>query len=383
MLVVWLILSAVLSATIAVGILLAKKVGLSGWDIGLVYFGAVGFPAVVYLLVDSFFVREKPSKEGGTGAVVREKEYANLIKSMIVKDPPEGLYPEKRIWMEAKDLEGFNAHFSFGFVSRPVTFHPMEGMLVHPYDELLVFEGTDTSSILKLGAEVSIELGEEREEYVFNEPTVVLVPKGTPHGPAVVRSLERPIAHYSIGLGPEYKAEAIKAADLKPKVAGEKYAKYIKKMVTKVDESQAEGRMPSVIGRDGIMRPAEFGVGPGNGDQIVWLYGDDLEGFNVNFTWGFYSRCGKWHRGGEAHTHPEAEILCFVGLDTDNLDYLGAELELGLGKDYERHIFNTPTVAVCPAGFPHLPLITRWVDKPYGFFVICLSGEHASPWVEA
>jgi hypothetical protein len=113
------------------------------------------------------------------------------------------------------------------------------------------------------------------------------------------------------------------------------------------------------------------------------LYGADLEGFNVNFTWGFYSQCGKWHRGGEAHYHPEAEILCFLGLDPDNLGYLGAELELDLGKDYERHIFNTPTIVVCPAAFPHLPLITRWVDKPYGFIVVCLSGEHASPWVEA
>ena len=104
---------------------------------------------------------------------------------------------------------------------------------------------------------------------------------------------------------------------------------------------------------------------------------------DVNFTWGFYSRCGKWHRGGEAHTHPEEEILLFLGLDPDDINYLGAELELGMGKDYERHIFNTPTVASCPKGFPHLPLITRWVDKPYGFIVVCLSGEHASPWVEA
>jgi hypothetical protein len=131
------------------------------------------------------------------------------------------------------------------------------------------------------------------------------------------------------------------------------------------------------------MRPAERGVGPGNGDQIVWVYGKDLEGFEVNFTWGFYSRCGKWHRGGEAHYHPEEEILCYLSLDPDDLNYLGAELELGMGKDYERHIFNTPTIAICPAGFPHLPLITRWVDKPYAFIVICLSGEHASPWVEA
>jgi len=387
MLVIWLIVASFVSTSLAVLVLWARGVGIDLWDAALAYLGGFGFPTVVILLFDSFMVKEKPSEEGGTAKMAREKEFAHLVKNMVVKDPPAGLYPEKRIWMESKDLEGFNAHFSFGFVTKPVTFHPVEGALVHPFDELLVFEGTDQSSILKLGAEVSIELGEEREEYVFNEPTVVLIPKGTPHGPATVRSLERPIVHYSIGLGPEYKAEAIPAADLKPKTTGTTYAKYIKKMVTTVNyDPNAVGSgmgYESVIGQDGIMRPADKGVGPGNGDQIVWLYGSDLEGFDVNFTWGFYSRCGKWHRGGEAHTHPEAEILCFVGLDENNLDYLGAELEMAMGPDYERQVFNTPTVAICPGGFPHLPLITRWVDKPYGFFVICLSGEHASPWVEA
>jgi len=315
-----------------------------------------------------------------------EKEYTHLIKPMLVKDPPQGLYAEKRIWMEARDLEGFEAQFSFGFIKKPSVFHPLEGQLVHPYDECLVFEGTDLTNMLHLGAEISVEIGEEREEHVFTEPTVVLIPKGTPHGPVKVKKLDRTIVHYTIGLAPDYAAETItpKASSA---TRGTKYSRLIKKMITaqppEEDTPVAEGRMPSVIGKDGIMRPAEWGVGPGNGDQIVWLYGDDLEGFDVNFTWGFYSRCGKWHRGGEGHYHPEAEILCFLGLDEDNLDFLGAELELGMGKDYERHIFNTPTVAICPAGFPHLPLITRWVDKPYGFIVVCLSGEHASPWVEA
>ena len=313
------------------------------------------------------------------------KDYTHLIKPMLVKDPPEGLYAEKRIWMEARDLEGFEAQFSFGFIKKPSVFHPLEGQLIHPYDECLVFEGTDLSNILNLGAEISVEIGEEREEHVFTEPTVVLIPKGTPHGPVKVKKLDRTIVHYTIGLAPDYAAEAI-TPKAPSTTRGTKYSRLIKKMITalpKEEDIPAEGRMPSVIGQDGIMRPAEWGVGPGNGDQIVWLYGDDLEGFDVNFTWGFYSRCGKWHRGGEAHYHPEAEILCFLGLDEDNLDYLGAELELGMGPDYERHVFNTPTVAVCPAGFPHLPLITRWVDKPYGFIVVCLSGEHASPWVEA
>jgi hypothetical protein len=314
-----------------------------------------------------------------------KKEFAHLVKPMQVAQPPKGLYPGKRIWMEGRDLEGFNAHFSFGFIKKPCSLHPVRGSIIHPFDELLVFEGTDTRNILRLGAEISIELGAEREEHVFTKPSVVLIPKGLPHGPVKIKKVDRPIVHYSIGLAPDYQAETVAAA--KSKTKGKRHAHLIKKMVTTLKTGpNATGSgmgYEKIIRRDGVMRPAKYGIGPGNGDQVVWLYGSDLEGFEVNFTWGFYSQCGKWHRGGEAHTHPEEEILCFVGLDPDRIDYLGAELELAMGLDYERHIFNKPTVAICPAGFAHLPVITRWVDQPYGFFVVCLSGEHASPWVEA
>jgi hypothetical protein len=310
------------------------------------------------------------------------KEFAHLVKPMIIKAPPKGLYAEPRIWMEAKDLEGFNAHFSYGFVKKPSTFHPLKGMLVHPYDEILVFEGTKNTDIFYLGAEVSVLLGEEQEEHIFTEPSCVLIPKGTPHGPVTVKKLDRPIVHYTIGLDAAYKAESVSPKSSSA-TRGDKYRKYIKKMTTNFKSMGSQGSGWTGEQQYGSIKAADMGVGPGNGDEVVWLYGEDLEGFNVNFTWGFYSRCGKWHRGGEAHYHPEAEILVFVGLDPDKLDFLGAELELGMGKDYERHIFNTPTVAICPAAFPHLPLITRWADKPYGFIVICLSGEHASPWVEA
>ncbi len=315
-----------------------------------------------------------------------EKEFVHLIKPVSPEKAPEGLYSEPRYWMESKDMEGFNAQFSYGFVKKPEVFHPLKGALVHPYDELLVFEGTEFGNILHLGAEVSIELGEEREEHVFSEPSVVLIPKGLQHGPVNVRKVDRPIAHYTIGLGPAYQAETIPDKPGTSRTTGTEYSHLIKKMMTYADEESdpARGTGPvSVIGSDGVMRPADMGVGPGNGDQVVWLYGKDLEGFEVNFTWGFYSRCGKWHRGGEGHVHPEAEILCFLPLDPEKPDYLGAELELGMGKEYERHIFNTPTIGICPAGFPHLPLITRWADTPYAFIVVCLSGEHASPWVEA
>jgi hypothetical protein len=316
----------------------------------------------------------------------RRLEYSHLMKPLLVQAPPEGLYSEPRAWMEGKDMEGFNAHFSYGFIKQPGPIHPKEGALVHPYDELLIFAGIETSDIRYLGAEVSVQLGEEREEHVFDKPSVILVPKGTQHGPVNVRKIDKPFVHYTIGLAPEYKATAIPAGVLPPVSRNTRHAHLVKPLLTDVSRNKTEvsgmGYTRSVD-PTGVMYPVKNGMGPGNADQLVWLYGNNLEGMEVNFTWGFYSGCGKWHRGGEAHTHPEEEILIFVGLDPDNINYLGAELELGMGIYCERHIFNTPTVAVCPKGFAHLPLIVRWVDKPYGFIVINLSAEHDSPWVEA
>ena len=89
---------------------------------------------------------------------------------------------------------------------------------------------------------------------------------------------------------------------------------------------------------------------PGNGDEVVWLFGKDLEGLDVNFSWGFYSKCGKWHRGGEIYPSGR-EILVYVGLDPDNLNYLGAELELGMGN-MPKACLQYPDRGICPQGFP-------------------------------
>ncbi|MCR4395018.1 MAG: hypothetical protein NUV31_11660, partial [Dehalococcoidales bacterium] len=209
-----------------------------------------------------------------------KKEYAHLVKPMLVQKGPPGLYPEPRIWMEGKDLEGFNANFSFGFIKEPTVLHPVKGSIVHPYDECLIFEGTDTSDILKLHAEIAVRIGEEQEEYTFDQPSVVLIPRGTPHGPVTVRRVDNPIVHYHIGLAADYKASAV-PLDKSLSVQGSKYKHLIKRMVTspppEVPGGAAEGyetaRYKSVIDARGVMRPAEAGVGPGNGDQIVWLYG--------------------------------------------------------------------------------------------------------------
>jgi hypothetical protein len=99
----------------------------------------------------------------------------------------------------------------------------------------------------------------------------------------------------------------------------------------------------------------KFAMGPGNADKIVWLNGRD---------------------------HLEDEVLFFVGTDPSDIDYLGAEISIDMGEEHERYVFDKPTAVICPKGVQHNPVIARYVDRPYSFVLVALSGEHGTTYVD-
>ena len=332
------------------------------------------------------------------------KKTAHLKKYFELREGPKGLYPEPLLYKEGPEMEGFNGNFFYTFVTESCSMHPVEGAVIHPYDEILVFGSLDTDDLAKLHGEVSIELGVEREVHTFKDPSVVCIPAGLQHGPVRIKNVARPFVHFAIGTGGggEYQAEVIPASELLPTVPGNKYAHLIKELKVNPEnfmndpdmnpeklakDMEAAGMKGSGMGYEalhdgsGIMRGAHKIMGPGNAQQMVWLFGSDIEGFNLNFSWGHYNTAGKWHRLGEVHVHPEEEILIFVGLDPNEPLKLGAEIEEAVGWDDERLVLNKPGMFICPKGLPHLPEITRWVDEPFGFIVACLDNGHASPWL--
>lgn len=341
------------------------------------------------------------------------RKYDHLVKKMIWRRDPDNLYPFEQFWMEGKrDMEGFNGCFSYGFVKEEGGFlHPADGgMVVHPYNEVLAFCSINTDDILDLGAEISIEIGEEREVYTFDKTYVVCIPAGTPHGRIQVKNMKRPFVHFTISLAPEYSSKHIPKSELKAPVLGSsKYKGYARVFAWGVDPETGEalhtGGDPNkpmsaginVGGEDGsgmgytltidsrgVMLPRTAagpgGMGPANADQMVWLYGDELQDFELNFLYGFYSHEGIFHRAGESHSHPCEEILITCGLDPDHPFETGCSMEIAMGEEDERHASEEPTIWVQPAGFSHLPQIVRWVDKPYTFMVVNLDGTHDSPW---
>ena len=86
-----------------------------------------------------------------------------------------------------------------------------------------------------------------------------------------------------------------KKTDAEPsETTGKKYAHLIKTMIPFLGpDGIREDRRPSGMARG---KDEEFQIGPGNADQLIWMYGKDLEGLNLNFTWGFDNKPGIWHR---------------------------------------------------------------------------------------
>lgn len=68
----------------------------------------------------------------------------------------------------------------------------------------------------------------------------------------------------------------------------------------------------------------------------------------------------------ESHTHEFNEVLGFFGYNYDNIQDLGAELEITI--DNEKNIVDRSFSACIPAGVQHGPIIVRNITRPI-FFV--------------
>jgi hypothetical protein len=77
-----------------------------------------------------------------------------------------------------------------------------------------------------------------------------------------------------------------------------------------------------------------------------------------------------------AHAHDYDEILCFIGTDPADIRKLGAEVELCLGEEGEKHIIDTAAVVTAPAGLVHCPLHIKNVKEPIVFLTIALTREY-------
>ena len=74
--------------------------------------------------------------------------------------------------------------------------------------------------------------------------------------------------------------------------------------------------------------------------------------------------------GHPPHIHKDPEILMLIGTDPDNPTDLGAEVELQMGAEREKHVITKSTVIFIPPNCIHCPYIIKRTDRPWIFIEV-------------
>jgi hypothetical protein len=270
------------------------------------------------------------------------KKYNNLVKSLPIKKYEEGGFREGAVLDKA--WLGFDLHIKYGVYrtagrmgKEPFTPH------AHDFDQVLLFAGSDMDDIGELRAEVEFCLGEDLETHMITATTAVTIPRGMPHFPATINFLNRRFFYYEISIAPEY-SETPVLADKKPgPVAGFRSAtrKYV---------------MPLAFSRKGAWYYGPLNRDDGGG-YIAFVNTLEAAGFDFVMLYesmkkGPYRICPD---SDKPHTHPTTQVMMFLGTDTDDLSDLGADFEICMGEEMEKHTFNKSTVILTPPFVPHWP----------------------------
>ncbi len=130
----------------------------------------------------------KAMREGSPVINNSKKYWMNIIQGPFYREREPGYMGTSisAIHNEYRSGTTLGYHCIYPGYSAPITHS-------HNHHELLCFLGGNTENVNDLGAEVSVCLGEEQEEHVFDTATIVSIPSNLKHCPVTVTNVTRPL----------------------------------------------------------------------------------------------------------------------------------------------------------------------------------------------
>jgi hypothetical protein len=107
---------------------------------------------------------------------------------------------------------------------------------------------------------------------------------------------------------------------------------------------------------------------------LVWTDTDIIQG-SQTFSVMLMGKEAAKIAGHGPHIHKTPEVLVALGTDIDDPKNLGAEIELCMGPEMEKHVFSQSTLVYIPANFIHCPFRVLKVDRPFLFIQAQYSGK--------
>jgi hypothetical protein len=283
-----------------------------------------------------------------------KSKYRHYIKKLGFTKNADGLY-RQGTQLSGKPF-GLDFHVQYGtYLAAGSMRTGPNASHRHDFDQVMVWIGTDTGDMGDLGAEVEVCLGEEWEKYMVTTSSSLAVPRGMPHFPAIINRMERRFIYMEVSCAPDNK---------------ETPAPFDKKTFDSAPVMGWTGKYRKHFVETAFIRKGPWHYGQKNQDDS----GGSLAFItNNNVGFEFLIMCESIkkapYRFGPLpdmpHAHTKPEILFFIGTDTNDLSSLGAEAEIHLGREMERHVIKEPCAVVIPKGLFHNPLIITKIDRPF------------------
>jgi hypothetical protein len=132
-----------------------------------------------------------------------ESKYARYMTTDCIKPNKKG----DRLMMSTRQLEQFGAgNFSMDciYVVDPRVLNDKNHK--HTFDQYLCFFSANPDNAHDFDAEVEMFLGEEQEQVLITQPTVLHIPAGLHHCPLTVKKINRPLLFVDVALTSRYAA---------------------------------------------------------------------------------------------------------------------------------------------------------------------------------
>ncbi len=127
---------------------------------------------------------------------------------------------------------------------------------------------------------------------------------------------------------------------------------------------------------DKYIKPLTFtDHGYGSFRQGTRLGPEDL-GMDVIIEFGTYWSAGVISEEPKPHIHDFNQIHYWLSGNTDDMSDLGAEVEVFIGEENERHMLTSSTAIGIPAGMPHMPTSIIRMDRRIILFEVSATGKY-------
>ncbi len=216
----------------------------------------------------------------------------------------------------------------------------------HNYDDFVLYIGGDPNDDRELGGEIQYYIG--GQPFTFDKTASIYAPRGVKHGPAIWKKVTRPHLEMTMVVGGGNTREAWASGTGRQE-------KVLPKKTDNVDYGKYFIREPFVYLDSGRTRE-------GARSPIMQYICDNLiPGINMYLDYVWIYEVPEPHIF--EHAHDYDEVVLHIGIDPDNPEDLGAEVEFIV--DGQKLTFNTTSAIYVPKGVEHGPLTWKKVTRPH------------------